>query len=298
MKALFLSAAIGLLLSGAVFGQTTIWAPNLGTANLVNDFDTTYYAEAVANTPSALGAGTDEWRHTNGTLNPDVGETGKAGMFVNSSGQSRGISYVLDSSFFPGPGTYTFNYEIWVIYSPTTLNVAVYEASGVVGGDSYTVDNANPLDTELAVIGEGAATVALLNSATYNRDQAGGDVVNREWNARSLSFTYSGDGKDVVLHFWGRNIGQTTTSGDSFGFTIGGDLSITGEGASSDPLWAGFPVEEDGYVDTGDFLGWVWVGNPQFPSPWVWISNLQIYVYLPAENVDPEAGAWTYAPQY
>lgn len=71
--------------------------------------------------------------------------------------------------------------------------------------------------------------------------------------------------------------------GDSF-------AAVTGVEANSTPTWAGFPwFDDSGYVNTGDFLGWVFVGN----APFVWITNLGKYVYA-EEPADDAQGAWVF----
>lgn len=59
----------------------------------------------------------------------------------------------------------------------------------------------------------------------------------------------------------------------------------------SDPTtWAGWPIQENGWVDTGSFLGWVYpVGD------FLFIQDLGKYVYLPESHVGP-GGAWMFIP--
>ncbi|MEX0323089.1 MAG: LamG domain-containing protein [Puniceicoccaceae bacterium] len=40
--------------------------------------------------------------------------------------------------------------------------------------------------------------------------------------------------------------------------------------------WNGYAVDENGWADTGDWIGWVYVAN----QPWVWIDDLMSYVYF------------------
>lgn len=52
--------------------------------------------------------------------------------------------------------------------------------------------------------------------------------------------------------------------------------------------WAGYSVRPDGYVETEDFMGWL------YPSgDYVWSVSLGQYIYLPEANVQ-EDGAWLY----
>jgi octaheme c-type cytochrome (tetrathionate reductase family) len=56
-------------------------------------------------------------------------------------------------------------------------------------------------------------------------------------------------------------------------------------------FWAGYPVS-DNFVDTGDWLGWLYVGD----APWVFCYNLSDYLYIDEDAVS-EAGGWVYAPK-
>ena len=55
------------------------------------------------------------------------------------------------------------------------------------------------------------------------------------------------------------------------------------------PTWAGYPVDENGWADTGSFIGWIFTGS----APWVWSLSLETWMYLPESNVK-ETGAWTF----
>lgn len=62
------------------------------------------------------------------------------------------------------------------------------------------------------------------------------------------------------------------------------------ERTSGTPQWAGFDIGEDGWVDTGSWMGLVNVTN----DPWIWVENLAQYLYIPADATS-ETGAWVYA---
>ena len=53
--------------------------------------------------------------------------------------------------------------------------------------------------------------------------------------------------------------------------------------------WAGFPVDSDNWTDTGDFLGWLFVGS----APWLYNLTLDGWMYVREEAVT-DSGAWTY----
>jgi alpha-L-fucosidase 2 len=59
--------------------------------------------------------------------------------------------------------------------------------------------------------------------------------------------------------------------------------------ASSVPTWLGYPVRPDGNVDTGDFIGWVYVGE----APYVWNYALANWIYADEAFVGP-AGGWVF----
>ncbi|MEX0325779.1 MAG: hypothetical protein AB3N33_06795 [Puniceicoccaceae bacterium] len=308
-----------LAITSALTAQKTIWTmdwakvkaegPTEGVYDAAGSdpLGVLYNTDQTANTPEEQTAGADVWSTVGRIIGPNIGQTGKGGIWVEQKASgvpapSRGISYVLDSSFFtPGAGEYTFNYEIWSVYKPTTLNVVLYEAQAAPEND-YFIPLGAAGGTALWVtpVEGSSATVSLLGLANHNRADAGGDIPfgdNMQWSPRSMTFNYSGTG-DVVIHFYGLVAGETGWCG----FTIGGDMTIVDPDGipdpDPDPLWAGFPIRPDGYVDTTPFLGWIWVGDPGAPSDWIWSVNLGGYVYLPQGQVAPETGAWAFLPSY
>lgn len=62
------------------------------------------------------------------------------------------------------------------------------------------------------------------------------------------------------------------------------EATISGE---PEPTWAGYPIV-DGWVDTGDWLGWLYVDF----DPWIYSHTLKNFMFFPDE---PDAnGAWMY----
>lgn len=62
--------------------------------------------------------------------------------------------------------------------------------------------------------------------------------------------------------------------------------------AKSQPAtFAGYPVDAQGLVDTGSWLGWLHVSEEA--KPWVYCYALSRYIYLP-ESFVSEAGGWVY----
>lgn len=62
--------------------------------------------------------------------------------------------------------------------------------------------------------------------------------------------------------------------------------------APQSQLWAGYPVSENGYAQTDDFLGALDVNH----SPWIFGKLSSKMFFLPEENVQDE-GAWLYLPR-
>lgn len=64
-------------------------------------------------------------------------------------------------------------------------------------------------------------------------------------------------------------------------------LEITATGGGD--TWAGYPVEDGIYANTGDFLGYLSIVY----APWVYSFDLGTFIYLPESAVQPN-GAWMY----
>jgi hypothetical protein len=80
------------------------------------------------------------------------------------------------------------------------------------------------------------------------------------------------------------------TAGDYVDITNrGGNIGYKGtvvEAVEGAETWAGYPVMESGYVDTGDFMGLVYpMGD------WIYVSSISNWVYLPESHVEA-GGAW------
>lgn len=61
------------------------------------------------------------------------------------------------------------------------------------------------------------------------------------------------------------------------------------EASIGDEFWAGYPVDENGWADTGDWLGWV----NTYSKPWILSLSLNQYIYMTEESVTSN-GAWGY----
>lgn len=53
--------------------------------------------------------------------------------------------------------------------------------------------------------------------------------------------------------------------------------------------WAGYPIEENNWANSGDFLGYVFV---QY-APWIFALDLNAWIYLPEDSIT-DTGAWMY----
>jgi hypothetical protein len=64
-------------------------------------------------------------------------------------------------------------------------------------------------------------------------------------------------------------------------------MEIIGDFSSSvGDSWLGYPVDENGWADTGDWLNWVNVTS----QPWIWVISLEKYVYVGDDS------GWVYIP--
>ena len=63
---------------------------------------------------------------------------------------------------------------------------------------------------------------------------------------------------------------------------------------TSTKTWAGYPVDADNWADTGDFLGWIFVGHAD-PAGVIYILDLDTWAYMTETQVmaNPK-GAWGY----
>jgi hypothetical protein len=79
-------------------------------------------------------------------------------------------------------------------------------------------------------------------------------------------------------------------NGSTFGM---GEIYFEGieayiEGAEQ-PLWNGYPLRPDGYVDTTPWMGFVYAGSSN--AKWVWNVNLNKWIYV------NDTSGWVYAPK-
>jgi hypothetical protein len=55
--------------------------------------------------------------------------------------------------------------------------------------------------------------------------------------------------------------------------------------------WGPYDLANGSMVDTGPWLGWVYVEDP-----WVFVYALDRWIFLPGETIDPDSGAWAFIP--
>lgn len=65
--------------------------------------------------------------------------------------------------------------------------------------------------------------------------------------------------------------------------------SISLSGPAAAVGWAGYPVDELGWVDTLTWMGYVNV----LAGDWIWSASLNNWMYMP-ESIITESGSWTY----
>lgn len=152
------------------------------------------------------------------------------------------------------------------------------------------------------------------NSLTYNFNGSSHTLVPESYHvfvdgelivgipADGLGFAITSSGADYVS-FRDSALGSATV--DQIGFVsatadagvdwyfsnmfiMTGD-SISDEGNGGSEGWYGYDVPGNHWVDTGAWMGLVYVAN----DPWIYSLDLQNWVYISADGVG-EAGAWSY----
>lgn len=72
-------------------------------------------------------------------------------------------------------------------------------------------------------------------------------------------------------------------------------VHVYGPGIPEPTEWAGMPIIEDGWVDTGRWMGMLYVRS----TPWIYSEYLQGWVYMPESFVlSDHSGAWMGAYRY
>lgn len=89
-------------------------------------------------------------------------------------------------------------------------------------------------------------------------------------------------GFEITTRFAGGNMGTgSITFSNLEAFVVGEEQPV--------PTWLGYEIDENGWANTGDFLGYIFAAA----APWVWSLTLQNWMYVPATEAS-EGGEWMY----
>lgn len=72
------------------------------------------------------------------------------------------------------------------------------------------------------------------------------------------------------------------------------ELTLTDPDAGAEDTWAGYPVTDGTLVDTGGFLGWLFIGETGQRTDWVYSFSLGNYLYLPEASAANPGGSWVW----
>jgi hypothetical protein len=145
-------------------------------------------------------------------------------------------------------------YHTWMVIDLASNTYDLYIQGGTYTEQTMVADNMLFKDTALA---PGALTNPLTHMFVFA-------IVGNLTNPRGVDPFYL---DDLYLDYSGEN------------------LSIPG--AAQPPTWLGYPVSEQGWVDTGSWLGWVNVTN----DPFVWMDKLGKYTHISGDS------GWVYLPK-
>lgn len=84
----------------------------------------------------------------------------------------------------------------------------------------------------------------------------------------------------------GANQTVPTMQLDNISIKTGEDIN---SGQTDPDTYAGYPILEGGFVDTGNWLGFLYIGD----APWVWSYSLNSWVFMEEPEADTP-GAWVY----
>ena len=163
-------------------------------------------------------------------------------------------SYSLD-------GTYS---SVWIVEAlgGTKIDVAPNNPNNLIG---YTVDDTPTYpDWDAAPSGNTFPGRRLIGDAILSGERS------------SVGNSY-----DVVL--------QPGKTGSITGSVVGLAIAET-SGGGGGTTWLGFDVDENGLVDTGAWMGMLYVES----DPWIYSYDLMNWLYMPMEQ-DTAMGVWVYA---
>lgn len=232
-------------------------------------------------------------------VDPVDGATGwiipEAGFF--SASPNLGLTATAGDMFFAGNTNKLIGIsrEFTATYTFDTLYTATFD----VGNPDFTD---SPMGTPIAyfivdVDGDGYQWSDVIQGG--GRSLTGTSPAEGTWETWTITQTFT-DGMTTVG-------GHTITTADNVAFAMFinppgntwaeresvafDNLMITGPVVAA-PQWAGYEIDEMGIVDTGAWLGLLYVEN----DPWIWSYSLETWLYLPPEAIS-ETGSWSYVTQ-
>ena len=268
-------------------------SPNDGGAALVVDgseaFSPVYYDGNDAN----VVPGT--WQFSGANFEGDL-------TINQNQGKARATAIVLAG---PVSGNMTVSFDLVEVGPDDALYIGVYDAFNSTGDmtNAYGYDVLANIDAgaptvSVAVEAEGITAWAnksaglwgpmTLGSATVTElalFSIGGADDNSALAGTVQSFEFTPGENDVMLF-----IGASSLTNAGLRASLD-NLTITADGGGSGTTWAGYDVDETGWVDTASWLGWINVSQGDF----VWSDAFGKYIYLP-EDIVGESGTWSYVP--
>nr|WP_238710549.1 DUF4465 domain-containing protein [Oceanipulchritudo coccoides] len=176
--------------------------------------------------------------------------------------------------------------------SPISISVSntTYAALSMRDGDDFAKKFGDGDYFKLTLSGYGASGQILGSVEVYladYREETDPKGIVQGWNEVSLLELAGGTGHLVY------EIGFSLDSTDSapWGINTPSYVAIDQLVLGETPAWGGFDIEPDGWVNTGDFLGWVYpVGD------YAYVALLRKWTYLPVGEQESSSGAWAYLP--
>lgn len=251
-----------------------------------------------------------QWGVTANATFDDIGDDNGIVLRPQLDGKNNGraAGVILDPALFAatGAGTYTLLFDVIPSSSEGGNRVYVGAGSGYdLSGDTNAKLNlalsapgfkVRKSDGEIlwpALSGENGATAThLVTTENEWIDGAGNptgvfvetpgigfDILT----AATVSVEFEYDGTSAIaIAFAGYN---TDYGVDNI------RIETTDSGGNGD-MWAGFPMDAEGFVNTGDWMGWLYAGD----RPWIWRYDISQWWYIPESSVS-DGGAWAYIPK-
>lgn len=297
------------LCAGTAHAQTTVFSENFDPIpETLTDFNMQLGGDPEMKPANTKIFALDQWGIT---ANASLVDLGGANGFVlqpqldtKQNGRLAGI--FIDPAHFAstGAGTYTLTFDVIAGSSPGAGRVYVGAGSGYdLSGTTDAKLNLNistagfgvrKADGELAwpaLTGlNGATATHLITTSTEWIDSGGtqtgefrdapGAPFDVETSATlSVEFEYDGTSA-VVIAFGG------------YDTDVKIDNIVVTSAAPDDNKWAGYDIDENGYVNTGDWMGMVYAAN----EPWVWRAETGEWLYIPDTAVTT-GGVWGFMPR-